>query len=177
MGGYVLGLLGFTTHAIARELDNPYLDGFLRGFRERTGQRVLPKKGVAYRMEALLNNGGVLATLADQDAGAKGPFVDYFGRPASTHRAVALMALEYNVPLIVIGTPKVGEPMRHAILAEDVILPEEYRDRPDAVKAITQRFTAALERMVRLYPEQYFWLHRRWKHQPQARTKKAKQAA
>jgi KDO2-lipid IV(A) lauroyltransferase len=177
MGGYVLGLLGFRTHAIARELDNPYLDNFLRGFRERTGQQVLAKKGDFFQMKALLNNGGVLATLADQDAGAKGQFVDYFGRPASTHRAVALMALEYNVPMIVIGTPKVGEPMRHVILAEDVILPEEYADRPDAVKAITQRFTAALERMVRLYPEQYFWLHRRWKHQPQPRAKKAKQAA
>jgi KDO2-lipid IV(A) lauroyltransferase len=169
MGGYVLGLLGFTTHAIARELDNPYLDDFLRSFRERTGQRVLAKKGDFYQMKALLNNGGVLATLADQDAGAKGQFVEYFGRPASTHRAVALMAMEYNVPMIVIGTPKVGEPMRHAILAEDVILPEEYQARPDAVRAITQRFTAALERMVRLYPEQYFWLHRRWKHQPQAK--------
>jgi len=177
MGGYVLGLLGFRTHAIARVLDNPYLDDFLRDFRERTGQKVLAKKGDFFQMKALLNNGGVLATLADQDAGAKGQFVHYFGRPASTHRAVALMALEYNVPMIVIGTPKVGEPMRHAILAEDVILPEEYADRPDAVKAITQRFTAALERMVRLYPEQYFWLHRRWKHQPQPRTKKARQAA
>jgi KDO2-lipid IV(A) lauroyltransferase len=177
MGGYVLGLLGFRTHAIARELDNPYLDDFLRSFRERTGQRLVPKTGAAYHMDAILKSGGVVATLADQDAGAKGPFVEYLGRPASTHRGVALIALEYSVPMIVIGTPKVGEPMRHAALVEDVILPEEYADRPDAVKAITQRFTAALERMVRLYPEQYFWLHRRWKHQPQPRAKKVKQAA
>jgi KDO2-lipid IV(A) lauroyltransferase len=177
MGGYVLGLLGFRTHAIARELDNPYLDDFLRGFRERTGQRLLAKRGDFDKMEVLLAGGGVLATLADQDAGAKGPFVPFFNRPASTHRSVGLLALKYNVPMIVIGTPKVGEPMRHAILAEDVILPEEYADRPDAVNAITQRFTAALERMVRLYPEQYFWLHRRWKHKPQPRAKKAKQAA
>ena len=79
--------------------------------------------------------------------------------------------------MVVIGTPKVGEPMRHAIVVEDVILPEEYQERPDAVKAITQRFTSALERLVRSYPEQYFWLHRRWKHQPMVRAKKAKQAA
>jgi Kdo2-lipid IVA lauroyltransferase/acyltransferase len=177
MGGYVLGLLGFQTHAIARELDNPYLDDFLRSFRERTGQKVLAKKGDFDQMQSLLAKGGILATLADQDAGAKGQFVNYFNRPASTHKAVALMALEFNVPMVVIGTPKVGEPMRHAVVVEDVILPEEYQGRPDAVKAITQRFTAALERLVRGHPEQYFWLHRRWKHQPAARVKKTKQAA
>lgn len=177
MGGYVLGLLGFTTHAIARVLDNRYLDDFLRSFRERTGQKVLAKTGDFDQLQTLLANNGVIATLADQDAGAKGQFVDFFNRPASTHRAVALLALEYNVPMVVIGTPKVGEPMRHTIVVEDVIYPEEYDQRVDAVKAITQRYTAALERMVRIYPEQYFWLHRRWKHQPVVRSRKAKQAA
>ena len=58
---------------------------------------------------------------------------------------------------------------------EDLILPEEYAGRPDAVAAVTRRFTAALERLARRHPEQYFWLHRRWKHQPKAR--KGKQAA
>ena len=177
MGGYVLGLLGFRTHAVARVLDNPYLDDFLRAFRERTGQRVLAKRGDFDQIESILANHGVLGTLADQDAGAKGQFVEFFNRPASTHRAVALLALEHKVPMLVLGTPKVGEPMRHAIIVEDVILPEEYDTRPDAMKAITQRFTSALERLVRAYPEQYFWLHRRWKHQPVIRAKKAKQAA
>jgi KDO2-lipid IV(A) lauroyltransferase len=177
MGGYVLGLLGFTTHAIARELDNKYLDDFLRSFRERTGQKVLAKRGDFNHMQELLADNGIIATLADQDAGAKGQFVDFFNRPASTHRAVALMALEFKVPMVVIGTPKVGEPMRHAIVIEDVIYPEEYESRPDAVKAITQRFTSALERLVRGHPDQYFWVHRRWKHQPVVRAKKTKQAA
>jgi len=103
MGGYVLGLLGFTTHAIARELDNTYLMISCAVFRERTGQHVLAKKGDYLKMRKLLANNGILATLADQDAGAKGQFVDFFNRPASTHRAVALMALEYNVPMIVIA--------------------------------------------------------------------------
>jgi KDO2-lipid IV(A) lauroyltransferase len=102
-------------------------------------------------------------------------FVDFCGRPASTHKAVALLSLEYNVPLVVIGTTKIGEPMQYAVLVEDVVLPEEYAGRPDAVRQITQRFTTALERLVRRYPEQYFWLHRRWKHQPT--KKKVKQAA
>ena len=175
LGGYVLGLLGFNTYAIARTLDNPYLDDFLRGFRQRTGQKVLAKNDDFANIQAVLANRGVLATLADQDAGARGPFVEFFGRPASTHKAVALLALEYQVPMLVIGTPRVGEPMKYQVVAEELILPEEYAGQPDAVRGMTQRFTAALERVVRRFPEQYFWLHRRWKHQPAPR--KARRAA
>lgn len=173
MAGYVLGLLGFTTHAIARPLDNRYLDDFLRRFREKTGQKILAKHGDFEHMQALLDGGGVIATLADQDAGRRGVFVDFFGRPASTHKAIALLALEHRVPLAVTGTYKIGQPMNYEIVTEDVIYPEDYDDSPDAVRAITQRFTSALERLVRLAPEQYFWLHRRWKHQPQAKKGKA----
>jgi KDO2-lipid IV(A) lauroyltransferase len=175
IAGYVLGLVGFTTHAIARPLDNPFLDNFLRRFREHTGQKILAKHGDFEQMQDVLAQSGVLATLGDQDAGERGLFVDFLGRPASTHKAIALMALEYQVPIVVSGTVRVGEPLRYHILTEDVILPEEYAGRPDAVKAMTQRFTTALERLVRRYPEQYFWLHNRWKHQP--RAKKGKQAA
>ena len=166
MAGFTLGLLGFPTHAVARPLDNPYLDDFLRTFREKTGQKVLAKKGDFGQMEALLKNGGVLATLADQDAGPRGLFVDFFGRPASTHKAIALLALEHRVPLMVVGTPKVAEPMRYEVVAGEVIRPEEYDRSLDAARAMTQRFTTALERLIRAAPEQYLWLHRRWKHQP-----------
>jgi KDO2-lipid IV(A) lauroyltransferase len=173
MAGYVLGLLGFTTHAIARPLDNPYVDTFLRRFRERTGQKILAKHGDFEQMQAILDQGGILATLADQDAGQRGLFVDFFGRPASTHKAVALLALEHRVPLAVTGAYKVTEPMNYQIATEEVIRPEEYDANPDALRAMTQRFTSALERLVRRAPAQYFWLHRRWKHQPQARKRKA----
>ncbi|MBV9123765.1 MAG: lysophospholipid acyltransferase family protein [Planctomycetes bacterium] len=175
LAGYALGLLGFTTHAVARPLDNPFVDDFLRRFRESTGQKLLAKKGDFDQMQTVLETGGVIATLGDQDAGQRGLFVDFFGRPASTHKAIALLALEHRVPMLVVGTLKVAEPLRYRVAVEDLILPEEYDGRPDAVKAITQRFTTALERLVRTAPEQYFWLHRRWKHQPQAR--KGKRAA
>jgi Kdo2-lipid IVA lauroyltransferase/acyltransferase len=56
--------------------------------------------------------------------------------------------------------------MHYVAGIEEVILPEDYAGNSDAVRAITQRFTAAVERKVRSHPEQYFWLHRRWKHQP-----------
>jgi KDO2-lipid IV(A) lauroyltransferase len=175
IGGYVLGLVGLTTHAVARPLDNPYLDDFLRRFREHTGQKLLAKHGDFDQMQGLLARGGVLATLGDQDAGQRGLFVDFFGRPASTHKAIALLALEYQVPILVSCAVRVREPLGYQILTEDVIYPEEYAGRPDGVKAITERFTLGLERLVRRYPEQYFWLHNRWKHKP--KEKKARQAA
>src|SRR5438128_2350971 len=74
MAGYTLGLLGFRTYAIARPLDNPYLDDFLHRFRERTGQTILAKKGDLHQMRRILSEGGVVATLADQDAGERGLF-------------------------------------------------------------------------------------------------------
>lgn len=172
LAGYYLGLCGFTTYAVARTLDNVYLDRFLRRFRENTGQRILAKKGDFDRMTEVLESGGVLATLGDQDAGQRGLFVEFFGRPASTHKAIALMAIEFNVPIIVSGAYKIGEPMRYLIHTEEVIYPEDYAERADAVKALTQRYTAAMERFIRRAPEQYFWVHNRWKHQPAARGKK-----
>jgi KDO2-lipid IV(A) lauroyltransferase len=175
MGGWVLGLFGFRTWAVARELDNPYLDAYLRRFRQGTGQKLLAKKGDFDQMQGILAAGGVIATLADQDAGQRGLFVDFFGRPASTHKAVALLALEFQVPLLVLGVCKVGEPLRYRVIVDEVILPEEHAGQPNAVRDMTQRFSSALERIIRKAPEQYFWLHRRWKHQP--RAKKGKQAA
>ena len=165
LGGYVLGLLGFTTHAIARTLDNPYLDTYLRDFRERTGQKVLAKQDDFDNIQAVLANNGVLATLADQDAGGRGLFVDFFGRPASTHKAVALLALEYNVPMLVIGTPRgrtdaLPSCRRRGNYAGR--LPRQPQCGPRHHAAIHDR----LERLVRRFPEQYFWLHRRWKHRP-----------
>jgi Kdo2-lipid IVA lauroyltransferase/acyltransferase len=174
MAGYVLGLLGFRAHAIARPLDNPYLDDFLRSFRERTGQRLLAKHGDFDQMEKILSSGGLLGTLADQDAGPRGLFVDFFGRPASTHKAVALMALEHQVPMIVVGTPRLDG--KYHIWPIDIIYPEDYEKSPDAVRAITQRFTTGLEHVIRETPEQYFWVHRRWKHAPPERRKPKKAA-
>jgi KDO2-lipid IV(A) lauroyltransferase len=167
--GYMVGLFGFTAYAVARRLDNPYLDRLMRRSRERTGQTLLDKNTDFDLMEQVLASGGTLGMLGDQDAGKRGLFVPFFGRPASTHKAMALLALRHNAPMLVTGTYRVGSGLRYEIATEDVILPEDYRNRPDAAAAMTQRLTEALERLIRRHPEQYFWLHRRWKHQPPAR--------
>jgi KDO2-lipid IV(A) lauroyltransferase len=170
--GWLIGLFGFRTHAIARVLDNPHLEAFFKRFRQATGQTIIAKKDDFERLTDVMKEGGKVATLADQDAGPRGLFVNCVGRPASTHKAVALMAIEFDAPLVVIGIPRVAEPMFYGVMCEEVIDPRDYDGRPDAVKAITQRYTAALERLIRRHPEQYFWFHRRWKHQPAARAKK-----
>jgi KDO2-lipid IV(A) lauroyltransferase len=176
MAGYMLGLLGFKTFAIARVLDNPYLESFLRRFRQRTGQTILAKKGDFDQIQGVLGAGGILATLADQDAGPKGQFVPFFNRPASTHKALALMALEYDTPVVVVGLAKLGEPLRYRLEVEEILEPADFKNEPASVAALTTRYTAALERMIRRHPEQYFWLHRRWKHQPPVRKPKKVEA-
>lgn len=171
--GYTIGLVGLSAGIIARKLDNPYLDQLVRDFRQRTGQVMLDKNDDYDKILGLLAGGGFVGMVGDQDAGARGLFVDFFGRPASTFKSIALLSLEYQAPILVVGSARVGHPMRYRLYFEDAILPEDYAADRDAVRSITQRYTDALERMVRRHPEQYFWLHRRWKHQPRARAKKA----
>ena len=169
LGNVALGVLGFRPASIARRLDNPHLHRLVLSLRARQGQALLDKTEDYDKMLAVLESGGMLATLGDQDAGQRALYVDFFGRPASTHKAMALMALQFGTPVVVIGIARLGEPMRHRLLVEDVIMPEEYDGHADAVRSMTERLTAGLERMARKHPEQYFWLHRRWKHQPKAK--------
>src|SRR5207249_1789701 len=139
MAGYLLGAVGFKTFAIARVLDNPHLERFVLRLRQSTGQTVIAKKDDFDRLTAVMTANGKVATLADQDAGARGVFVDFFGRPASTHKAVALMAIEFDALLVVIGVPRVSRSGRaaltppagmeatfYAVEVEEVIDPREY---------------------------------------------------
>jgi KDO2-lipid IV(A) lauroyltransferase len=173
LAGFATGAFGLDSFAIARTLDNPYLEKFFKEFRTGTGQEIIAKNDDFERLEAALRKGAKVATLADQDAGPRGVFVDFFGRPASAHKAVALMAIEFNAKMAVLGVPRLEVTrdggFHYAIQTEDVIDPAEYAHRPDAVQAITQRYHAALESLIRKHPEQYFWLHRRWKTAPAVR--------
>jgi KDO2-lipid IV(A) lauroyltransferase len=170
---YAFGLYGATGAAVARKLDNPYLDRFVRAFREKTGQEMLDKNLDYERILEVLGQGGAVGLVGDQDAGQRGLYVDFLGRPASTFKSIALLSLEFQAPILVLGAARLADPMQYRIYVEDVILPEEYADHPDPVRAITQRYSDALARMVLRHPEQYFWLHRRWKHQPKVRQKQA----
>ena len=93
LGGYLMGLFGFPTYTVARRLDNRYLDRFVNDFRGRTGQFMLPKQGSREMIQEVLERGGILTLLGDQAAGEKACWVNFFGRPASTHKAVAAFSL------------------------------------------------------------------------------------
>jgi Kdo2-lipid IVA lauroyltransferase/acyltransferase len=165
--------LGFASYTIARPLDNPYLDRFLNQFRGSTGQFILPKMGSAQRVDALLAAGGTLTVLADQSAGPKGCFVNFFGRLASTHKAIALFSLGSDAPMAICYDRRVGKPLEHVIGMETVLDPRTADASLRTVPDLTRWYTEQLEAVIRRAPEQYWWLHRRWKEVKPSRERKA----
>jgi KDO2-lipid IV(A) lauroyltransferase len=178
----VFGIWGFRLGVVAREMDNPLLDDWFLRFRECHGHRLLPKKGGYEDMLEILRRGGNVALLCDQDAGSRGVFVDFFGVPASTFKSIALLALEYDALLVVGTSVRLTDDFtespwaRFEIRGEEVIDPRELTTT-DPVREITQRYTTALERAIRRAPEQYFWVHRRWKSEPRQRVRPAQRRA
>ncbi|MBX9655954.1 lipid A biosynthesis acyltransferase [bacterium] len=177
MAGYLLAVIGIHPASIARDLDNRFLHDFILRFRSWSGQRILSKKGDFDKIEQTLIDRGCLVSVGDQSAGERGCFVDFFGRPASTHKAIALLSREHAAP-IVVGFAYRDRPGFHYNVSTGLpIDPMEFREGED-LRGITAEFTKQLERAVRIAPEQYLWLHNRWKHQPPApRVKRIKQAA
>lgn len=176
LSNYLLGLFGLPTLAVARELDNEYLDRFMRTFRARTGQRMVDKKGGYDDIQATLAAGGAVSMLADQYAGSKGCWVEFFGRPASTHKAIALLALEYEAPILVGFTRRLDRPLHCELVVGAVLDPRTSSEATGGVKPLTQWFTHQLEQLIRRVPEQYWWVHRRWKGTP-AKSRREREAA
>lgn len=178
--GYFLAILGFDIVAVMRPLDNEYLNHYLLDRREQSGLKLLYKKGATRSAPDVLQAGGALCFIADQDAGKKGVFVDFFGRKASTYKSIGLLAIEYDVPILVGSARRLGPRFEYEMCLDRIIQPEEWKDRDDPLLWITETYTKALEDAIRVAPEQYLWTHRRWKHRPKeelARTKGASAAA
>ena len=85
--------------------------------------------------------------------------------------AIALLAIEHNAPVAVGVACRVGPGFRYEIRCADIIDPAEFRGTADDARLLTQRYTSALEALIRQDPTQYLWLHRRWKHQPKPRRR------
>lgn len=171
------GCFGYPTGVVARDLDNPWLHRWFEAFRQHTGHRMISKKGGSDKMVRFLEAGGCLGLAADQDAGRRGLFVDFFGKPASTFKSIALLAREHNALIAVAYARRLPDDFSNArwtqfeIGCEEVLDPAEYGTD---IEQLTQDYTHALERAVRKAPEQYFWIHRRWKSRPgQKRRRKA----
>ena len=172
VAGYVLGLFGFPSFTIARALDNPYLDRFISRFRSSTGQFLLPKDGCTQQVDAILRAGGTLSLLGDQHAGANGCWVDFLGRPASCHKAVALFTLATGAPQLVCYLRRRDEPMKFEVGVIDVADPQTWDSDLAGVKPLTQWYNERMAEMIHANPEQYWWVHRRWKGEPGKRRRK-----
>lgn len=166
IGNYILGTLGFETVAIGRPLDNPYVNDWLMGVRQRQGAKIISKKGATDEVTGILDGKGVVGFVADQNAGPKGIFVDFFGRKASTYKSIGLLAMEYNVPVAVGYARRIDDRFEFVVGVQDMIFPADWQNQPDPLRYITQRYTTALEDAIRADPGQYWWVHRRWKTRP-----------
>lgn len=177
------GHVGFPVAVVARKLDNPWLQAWFRQFRETRGNSLILKHGAGNQLVETLERGGLVSLLCDQDAGRSGIFADFFGKPASTYKSIGLLALQYDALVVVGGAfrlPATDRPdcrwVRFRIATQDVIDTREFQGA-DGLSLLTQRFTSSLEQLIRNAPEQYFWLHRRWKTAAGARRRRKKLAA
>jgi Kdo2-lipid IVA lauroyltransferase/acyltransferase len=172
LAGYFSAAIGLAFSSVARRIDNPYINDLIFGVRERAGQRMIYKQGAAAQVARAFDRKEAVSMVCDQDAGARGLFVDYFGRPASTFKSIGLLAMQYDAPIAVICCRRLEGRFNFEIFNQRLIEPSEWTDKDDPLRWITQEYTTALETAVRAQPDQYFWVHRRWKHAPRKRIKK-----
>ena len=164
MGGYILGLLGYPTFSVARKLDNPYLNDFISSFRGQTGQYIIDKNEGYEDILTVLGQNGVMAFLADQSAGKKGAWINFFNRPASAYKAMALLSMQYDAPIFICFATRTDDrPMHFTMRMVDSLDPRELPPDVSTVQQITQWHASRLEEQIRLAPNQYWWLHNRWK--------------
>jgi len=168
-GAYAMGLLGIPFAVIARPLDNPVLDRRLIELRRGSGNDVIPKRRAVRETLRALSRGSGVAILIDQDAGADGVFVPFFGRAAATTPTLALLALRTEAPIVPVFA-RVEADGTITVHVEPAVPIGATGDRDADVVRVTGACTAIVERWVRESPEQWLWMHRRFKTRPAGET-------
>ncbi len=166
VAGAAAAARGIPLDAVVHSQSNPLFDRYLVRMRGRLGLKVVVKNRARWLALRSLASGRLIAFVSDQNIRRGGVFVDFFGTAAATPRGPALVALRSGAPVFFGTAVRVpGWPSRYRVKAEPVPV---CRDMPtdEAIRDLTQRYTAILERDVREAPEQYFWHHRRWKTRP-----------
>lgn len=164
MGGYILGMLGYPTFSVARKLDNPFLNDFIGAFRGETGQYIIDKNEGYEDILSVLSKNGVMAFLADQSAGKKGAWIKFFNRPASAYKAMALLSVQYDAPIFICFATRTDDrPMHFTMRMVDSLDPRSLPNEVSTIQQITQWHASKLEEQIRLAPNQYWWVHNRWK--------------
>jgi len=158
-------LTGYPLTVVARALDSPGLNVWADRIRRTAGVDVIDKRQALRPVLQALRRGRLVGVLLDQNASRReGVFVPFFGRLASTSRALAVLALRTRTPIIPAFTRRIA-PGRHVITVHPALdLPAHADDA--AVLALTARCTEAIEAAVRASPEQWLWAHDRWRTRP-----------
>ncbi len=165
LAGAYLATRGVPTDAVARHMNNPLVDAYLNKARTAVGMNVIFDSEAVRRIPRSMKQGRLVGLVADQGVmGLASTFVTFFGRPAKTPRGPAVFALRYKVPIVFVAA--LLQPSgKYRFHAEEIPVVDT-GNRDEDVDDTVARFTAALERLVRQHPDQYFWHHRRWKRQP-----------
>ena len=158
-------LISDRAKAIAFPLKNTRLNAYIWRVREQLRLKLIPRKrAVRGTLRALKNNEAV-GFFADQNAGPEGVFVDFFGKPASAARGPVTLALKTGAPLLF--SVSVRQPDdRHQVYISTPIHLQPSGDFERDVETYTARMLRQLETYVRKHPEQWLWLHDRWKTRP-----------
>jgi len=149
--------------AIARRVDNPFLDAVVRRLRVQRPGQWIEKRGAVPEALRRLRRGESVALLLDENGGPRGPFVDFFGRPASTRKTAAVLALATGAPLVIGAAVRRAGPVPFLVRLAAI---ETAGLGPAAILPLTRELARIYEGWVREDPWQWRWVHWRWKHRP-----------
>ncbi len=156
---------GFPMTVVVRRQNNPHVDQWMEFMRRAHGPKTTDSGFNLRQILRALKDGESLGLMCDQDAGTKGLFVDFLGRTASTVVGPAQIALKTGAPIVPLCLhPR--HPHPHYLEIRPLIDPDLYSHDLEGQIKLTQAYTDILADWVRKRPEQWFWLHRRWKTRP-----------
>jgi len=147
---------------VARPLDNEYLEQLIFSSRTVEGQFIIPKKNALFVLQRTLQKGTSIGMLPDQST-MKGLLVNFFGRPATTTPVPAILATSYKRPVVVVAACRKENNKYEGFVSDPIWPAEEYKSEKEEIMRITQEITRYMESIIRKFPEQYLWMHNRWK--------------
>ena len=165
--GAVMGQLGAPVHAIYRPLDNLYLDRWMRDYRKSFSFFLVAKHGALPALIRAMRRGEHPGFLIDQHAGSTGTWIDFMGHPASTRLSAGALAKKFERPIIAGYTMRRRDPLKFAVRFELVARPDPQLDKDEDVLRMTEAINESFGRQIRSLPEQWLWMHRRWRPQTQ----------
>lgn len=157
---------GYPMNVVARDADDAETNALMLRIRRAAGYKVIPRQNAARGVLACLRRNEVVGILMDQNTTQGEVYVDFFGRPAATTPAPAILARRTGARLVPGFIRRLGDGT-HVGEVLDAVEWEETDDPDHDVREITQRLTATIEAWVRGEPEQWLWVHNRWKQQPE----------